>query len=92
MKGLLRKQVIIPINEENSRNFIKDSSSHITNINRVLKNIKSDIMANFICLENKKVIITTNKVAETLNLQTIERYMKNIDNIKAKQVKVPRLP
>ena len=52
IKGLLRKQVIVPMNLENSSNFIKDSSSHVTNINRALKNIKSNIMADFIWADN----------------------------------------
>jgi len=43
-------------------------------------------------LDNKGVVITTNKIADTLNLQTIERYVKNINNIKLNQVEAPRLP
>jgi len=80
-KGPSRKQVIVPINMENSVNFMKDSSFCITNINRALKSIKSDIMADFICADNRGVVITTTKVAGNLNLQTIERYVKNINNI-----------
>ena len=92
IKDLLRKQVIIPINADNSKNFIKDSSSYISNINRVLKNIKLEIIADFICANNRGVITTTNKVTGPLNLQTIERDIKNINNIKINQVKSPRLP
>ena len=80
------------MNANNSINFIKDSSSHITNINKALKNIKSEIIADFICADNKGVVITTNKVTRSLNLQTIERYVKNMNNIEANQVKLPRLP
>jgi len=40
-KGLLRKQVIIPMNNDIAKKFIKDSSSHIININQALKAIKS---------------------------------------------------
>ena len=47
---------------------MKDSSAHISNINRPLKNIKSDIIADFICLDSKGIIITTNKVLSTLDL------------------------
>ena len=74
------------------KNFMKDMSTYITNINRVLNNIKSDIAANFIQLDNKGVIITTNKVADILDLQTIERYVKNINNIELNQVEALRLP
>ena len=87
-----RKQVIISMNVANARNLIKDSSLHMSNINRALKNIKLEIMADFICSENRRVVIITNKVAGTLNLQTIERYVKNISNIEVNQVKASRLP
>jgi len=45
-KGLLRKQVIVPMSNDNKAKFIEDSSAYI--INRVLKNIKSKVMADFI--------------------------------------------
>ena len=35
-----KKQVIVPMNNDNKTQFIKDSSAHITNINRALRNIK----------------------------------------------------
>jgi len=47
-KKLLRKQVIIPMSNDNKIPFIKDNSIHIINLNRNLKNIKSDIMVYFI--------------------------------------------
>ena len=67
MKRLLRKQNIIPISSENIKNFMKDISTHVTNINRALKNNKLDIAADFIQSDNKEVVIITNKVAGTLN-------------------------
>ena len=71
---------------------MKKSSAHIYNINRVLKNIKSEIVADFIRLDNKGIIITTNKVASMLDLQTIKMYIKKINNIELNHVEVPRLP
>jgi len=65
---------------------MNNSSSYVTDINKALKNIKSDIMANFICIKNREVIITTNKIAEALNLQTIEKYVKNMNDIEANKV------
>jgi len=47
-KGLLRKQVIILMSNDNKVKFMEDSSTHITNINRALKNIKSKVMVDFI--------------------------------------------
>jgi len=52
--------------------FMKESSAHIANINKALKNIKSEVVANFAQLENSGIVITTNKVAVSLDLQTIE--------------------
>jgi len=92
MKRLSRKQIIVPINSENTKNFMKDMNTHVTNINRALKNIKSDITADFIQLNNKEVVITTNKVAGTLDLQTIEKYIKNINNIESNYVEALKLP
>lgn len=87
-----RKQVIIPMNTKNKNCFMKDSSAYISNINKALKNIKSEIIVDFIHLNSKDIIIITNKVLSMLNFQTIERYIKNVNNIESKQVKAPRLP
>jgi len=91
-KGSSRKQVIISINLDNTNKFMKDSSAHVTNINRALKNIKSNIMADFICIKNRGVIIITNKIAGALDLQTIKRYIKNMNDIEVNQVEASRLP
>ena len=87
-----QKQVIVLMNSKNTNNFMKELSSHVTNINRVLKNIKSKVMADFIHMKNSGLVIMTNKVASVLDLQTIEKYMKNTYNIKANYVESPRLP
>jgi len=47
-KGPSKKQVIVPMNEENKKNFIEKSNVHVTNINRTLKNIKSEVMVDFV--------------------------------------------
>jgi len=65
---------------------------HIANLNSVLKNIKLDIMADFICIKQFGIIITTNKVAFPLDLQTIEKYVKNIDHIDSDDIEMPCLP
>jgi len=41
-----KKQVIILISSKNKARFIEFSSKHIANLNRALKTIKSDVMAN----------------------------------------------
>ena len=80
------------MNEKNAINFVKNSGAHISNINRNLKNIKLDIMANFICIENKRVVIATNKIVSTLNLQTIKKYIKSSQFIEVNHVESSRLP
>jgi len=77
MKGPSHKQVIVPINNELGKRFIKNSVSHITNINHALKSIKSSVCTDFIYADNKGVIISTNNVASNSDLQEIEKYIKN---------------
>ena len=91
-KRLLHKQVIIPMSLDNANKFIKKSSIHIANINRALKNIKLDVIVDFIWVENNGIVITTNKVANLLDLQTIKNYVKSTCSIKADQIEFLRLP
>ena len=67
----------VPMNNELGKRFIKDSMSHITNINRIFKSIKYNVCADFIYADNKGVIISTNNVALNSDLQEIEKYIKN---------------
>ena len=92
MKKPLRKQIIVPMSNDNKLKFMEESSVYITNINRALKNIKSKVMANFVCSDQAGITIVTNKVTSLLDLQTIEKYVKNTNYIKADEVKVPHLP
>ena len=80
-KSPSQKQVIIPMSCDLGKRFIKDSSSHIININQAFKSIKANI-----CADNKGIIIATNNVAMNSDLQEIEKYVKsslatNNDNI-----------
>jgi len=67
-KGPLRKQVIVPMNNDLGKRFIKDSAAHITNINHALKSIKFNICADFICADNKGIITITNNIASNSDL------------------------
>ncbi len=77
MKGPSYKQVIVPMNNELAKKFIKDSSIHVVNINCALKNIWSNTIANFIQVEDKGIIITTNSILSISDLQEIEKYVKS---------------
>ena len=80
-KGPFRKQVIIPMSLLNTNRFMAKSNQHITNINRLLKDVKSNVLADFIYTDNKEMIITTNKVATNSNLKVIENYIKNVNEV-----------
>ena len=83
MKGLSRKHVIIPISNDNITKFMKNSLVHVANINRALRNVKSEVLADFICLDPLGIMVVTNKVSMQSDLQIIEQYVKNSDNIDA---------
>jgi len=91
-KGPSHKQVIVPINSDLSKRFIKDSANYVTNINRALKSIKSNVCTDFICADTKGIIISTNSVASNSDLQEIEKYIKNSLQINNNSVATPRLP
>ena len=85
-KELLRKQVIVPMNNDNIVKFMLKSSDHITNIDRVLKNIELEIKVDYIHSETSGIVIVTDKVASSLDLQTIEKYIKNSNQINSENV------
>jgi len=91
-KDLSRKQVIIPINNNIAKEFIKNSSLHIANINCALKTIKSDTIADFIHVDSKGIVITTNNIFSGSDLQKIEKYVKNSLLSDVENVSSPRLP
>ena len=74
-KGPSRKQVIVLMSNNNKISFMKDSSIHVTNLNRNLKNIKSDIIVEFICQETSGVTIVTNKVCYKLKFLALDKWM-----------------
>ena len=67
-KGPFRKQVIILTNNNNKKTFIDESSSYVFNINKALRNIKSDMMVDFIQQDTVSIIFITNKVTSILDL------------------------
>ena len=91
-KGSSRKQVIIPMNNNITKKFIKNSSLHVANINCALKTIKSNIIADFIHVNNKGIVITTNNISSESDLQEIEKYVKNSLSSDIENVSLPRLP
>ena len=63
IKGPSRKQVIIPMSSNNINNFMKNSSLHVANINKLLCNTKSDVLVDYIQSDPTGIIFVTNKVS-----------------------------
>jgi len=91
-KGPSRKQIIVLMSRDNSAAFLKNSSSHISNLNRLLGNAKTKVMIDFIRSDPIGLVIATNKIAVQSDLQIIDQYMKKSNDINELQVEEPRLP
>ena len=91
-KGLSRKQVIILMSKENVDLFIKNSSLHVTSMNRQLWNAKSEILTDYIWAEPLGITMVTNKIAQSSNLMLIDQYIKNSNDVNTLQVEELRLP
>ena len=91
IKGPSRKQIIIPIVKSNAELIINLANQQIANINKSLKEIKSDITVDFICIINNGVIITTDKLANASNLKIIKKCIKNANNINSEAIESPQL-
>ena len=66
------------------------SNAYVSNMNRVLKNIKSDISVDFIYTNTAGIIVVTNKVTSSLDLQTIKKYIKDTNCVNSNEVNSPR--
>ena len=91
-KGPSRKKIIIPMSRDNVLSFMKNSSLHVANINRNLRNAKSDILVDYLRSENSDITVITNKVAQQSDMSIIDNYVKNLNDINSLQVDKPRLP
>ena len=70
---------------------MKESFFHISNMNRSFKNVKLDILVDFICYNQLGIIVITSKVVSPSDLQIIENYIKNVKNINTSAVDIPCL-
>jgi len=91
-KGQSRREVIIPMTKTNAELIINSAHIHTSNVNKCLKNSKSDTFVDFIRLNVNGIIIMTNKPASDLDLSTIEKYLKSIQNINLDSIESPCLP
>ena len=68
------------------------ANTHITNINRLLKRVKFTTSIDFIHADNKGILITTNNTAFASDLNIIEKYIKELNNIDYDNIKSLHLP
>ena len=78
--------------DDNIEKFMKNSSIHVANLNRNLRNAKSKVLVDFIRSDPLGVTVVTNKVSLPSDLLIIEKYVKNLENIDFSQVDSPHLP
>jgi len=91
-KNSLRKQIIVPIGNDNKTKFIVSSSAYIININSALKNIKSDIRADLVRIDQHSIIMMMNNIASTSDLQMVKNYVKNANHLDSKNMKILYIP
>ena len=90
-KGPLRKHVIIPMSDNNISSFMKNSSAHVANINRALRNTKTNVLVDYIRSDNTGISVVVNKIAQQSDLSIIDNYVKNSNNVNSLQVEDARL-
>ena len=87
-----KREVIIPMTKANAELIVNSAHIHTTSINKCLKNSNSNIVTDFIRFNINGIIITMNKPASDLDLSTIEKYLKNIQNIIPESIESLCLP
>ena len=75
----------------NVERVMAQSNFHVTNITRSLKDLKLEVVVDFITFDNKSIIITTNKVVATSDLNIVGEYMKNLNDINSSDIMSPKL-
>ncbi len=80
------------MSSDNNSTFMKNSSLHVANINRNLKNAKSEVLVDYIQSNLLDITIVTNKISQQSDLQIIDQYVKNSNDINVLQVEEPYLP
>ena len=68
IKNVSYKQIIVLMDKDNTTKFMASSSEHVANINRTFKNIKLDVMINYVYSEHISITIITNKVASSSDI------------------------
>jgi len=80
------------MDSNNSKKFLLTSGDHVTNMNRALKSIKSDVVIDFIRSDHRDLIVISNKVTAPSDMSIINNYIKNSDNLDIKDIQDTQLP
>ena len=84
-----RKQIIVLMGSNNVERTMAKAKITIVNINRLLKDIKSKVS---IWTDSKGLLLTTNKVAATSDLNIVKKYLKELNNIDNSEIISSKLP
>ena len=82
-----RKQIIIPMNKMNKSVIINHANDFIKNINNCLHESNSNTITNFMQLKIYRVVITTNQAISSKDMNIIEKYIKDFENIDLEYIK-----
>ena len=91
-KGSSYKQIIIPMGSNNIKTFMSSLNDHVVNINQALKNVKSDVIINFICSDYRGLVLVLNKVVAQSDICIISHYVKNTNNMNLEDIQDGHLP
>jgi len=89
-KEPLRKQIIF-IDQSNMSIIVNHANTFMRNINNCLHEHNSNVVANFIRLEDYGVLITTNQAASSQDMNIIEKCIKKSESINSEHVNSPQL-
>jgi len=76
----------------NVERIMAQSNIHIANINRQFKNIKCETSVKFMYSNNKKIVVITNKIAVSSDLNIVEKYIDELNNVDSSNIMSLRLP
>jgi len=91
-KGPSRKQAIIPVHNNLAKSIMGNASTHVFQINALLKNIKSSMHSKFIHPCSGGIAIITNNVPNPSDPSIIGKYFKSVEGINSNDILSPRLP
>ena len=76
----------------NIKTFMLSLNNHVVNINQALKNIKSDVIIDFIYSDYRELVLVSNKVMAQLNICVISHYVENVNNMNSEDIQDGHLP